>query len=200
MCFKRQKPHIIKQLNIWIPCHPHSISLVSLPGHSSFPWDRTSLPGVVTLFFWIFPPSCPQEIWLCCSLCFSGIECLLLNLSFPAPLTLLHPVFSSCVSAQTTQVLQSWQHWLTADLLSHPVWKFTATEAACSLLILFYPLAKRLKPAVKPACREHALGKPPSPPLSSPRVLTASIMTEKFSPTLLTGAFQVSLGKKGKKF
>lgn len=58
----------------------------------------------------------------------------------------------------------SWQHCCTQ------AWKFTAVIAGCSLLILFNnSLAKSLKLAVKPTCREYALGSG-SPPRLVPEV------------------------------
>lgn len=91
----------------------------------------------------------------------------------------------------------SWQHCCTQ------AWKFTAVIAGCSLLILFNnSLAKSLKLAVKPTCREYALGSgsPPPPTLSQRsncKYKDGSLQTARFSPTLLTCTSWVSRGGGG---
>lgn len=93
----------------------------------------------------------------------------------------------------------SWQHCCTQ------AWKFTAVIAGCSLLILFNnSLAKSLKLAVKPTCREYALGSgsPPPPTLSQRsncKYKDGSLQTARFSPTLLTCTSWVSRGRGGAK-
>lgn len=93
--------------------------------------------------------------------------CPLLKSLLPHSTELIRSRFRSYISAQTTQILRNRLSpdstaalpWFKRDQLSHLIRKFTAAIAGCSLLIPFNDsLAKRLKLAVKSACREYTLG------------------------------------------
>lgn len=131
-------------------------------------------------------------------------ECPLHKSQLPSSTDLVRSRFLSCISAWTTQLLQNRTAdssaalpWLMTDLLSHLVWKFTASEAGCSLLILFYSLAKRLKPAVRPACREHALGSGSLPSTPLPQGSDCKYPDNKVQPNTINRCFPSVSGEKG---